>query len=156
MIEDPKVAVSLVSVVVGVLLGLAVSELKDWWWRSRRRKAHWRALSAETELCREMAETFLHDNVQAPLYRLPTLSYLHSFPVLLADGKPTEQETRAVTEFYNQVETLNRGLDQTHEARDNLARLNEEFVRNRLKAESLVAPVSLYARLRGVLDQRAR
>ena len=91
----------------------------------------------------------------APLYSLPTLSYLHSFPVLLADGAPSGAEARAVTQFFNEVETLNRGLDQANEARNDDARLREEFARNRLKAERLVGSVSYYTRLRTLLDLRA-
>jgi hypothetical protein len=62
-------------------------------------------------------QEFLRANVVASLYRLPTLSYSHSFPVLLADGVPSEAEARAVTQSSATVETLNRGLDQANEAR---------------------------------------
>lgn len=155
LIEDPKVWAALLGAVVGGVLGFVLAEVKEWLARRRRRRAHWRALSAEADLCREMAEEFLRANVMAPLYRLPTLSYSHSFPVLLADGAPNETETRAVTQFFNEVETLNRGLDQSNEARNDESRLNAEFGRNRLKAEKLVGSVSYYTRIRAVLDRRA-
>ncbi len=152
---DPKLWAALFGAIVGGVFGFALGEVKDWLARRRRRKAHWLALSAETELCRELAEEFLRANVMAPLYRLPTLSYSHSFPVLLADGAPTRPEARSVTQFFNEVETLNRGLDQAHEARSDDARLRDEFARNRLKAERLVGSVSYYTRLRTALDARA-
>jgi hypothetical protein len=155
LVEDPKVWAALFGAVVGGILGFALGEVKDWLARRRRRKAHWRALSAEAELCREMAEEFLRAGVMAPLYRLPTLCYAHSFPVLLADGAPNEAEARAVTQFFCEVETLNRGLDQANEARNDEPRLGDEFGRNRLKAERLVGSVSYYTRLRAILDQRA-
>ena len=155
MLDSPQVIATLIGAVVGVLLGVIVSELKEWWWRTRRRKAHWRALSAEVEICREMAEIFLRDGVGAPLYRLPTLSYLNSFPALLESGATTERDTRAVTQFYNQVESLNRGLDQANDARSDAQTLNGEYSRNRLKAENLVGAVSYYSSVRQVLDRCA-
>jgi hypothetical protein len=153
--DDPKVWAALLGAVVGGILGFAIGELKEWLHGRRRRRAHWRALSAETELCREMAEEFLRANVMGPLYRLPTLSYSHSFPVLLADGAPNEAETRAVTQFFSEVENLNRGLDQANEARNDETRLRDEFGRNRLKAEILVGSGNYYTRLRAVLNHRA-
>lgn len=146
---DPKIAGALIGTIVGFLL----SEGKEWLARRRRRKAHWQALSAEAELCKELAEEYLNANFAAPLYRLPTLSYLHSFPVLLSDGALNEAETKAVTQFFTQVETLNRGLDQANEARGNDTTLSEEFGRNRLKAEKLIEFTnSYYTKVRAVLN----
>jgi hypothetical protein len=145
VVEDPKVWAALLGTLVGGVLGFALGEIKEWLARRRRRKAHWLALSAEAEICRELAEEFLRANVMAPLYRLPTLSYSHSFPVLLADGAPSDAEARAVTQFFNEVETLNRGIDQANEARNDDAMIRDEFARNRLKAESLVGSVSYEA-----------
>jgi hypothetical protein len=152
--DDPKLWAGML-VFVGALLGFALGEVKDCLARRRRGKAHWLALSAETQLCRELAEEFMRAGVYSPLYRLPTLSYLHSFPVLLADGVPTYADVRAVTQFFNEVETLNRGLDQANEARNDDARLRDENARNRLKAERLVGSGSCYTKLRAVLDARA-
>lgn len=149
-----EVDAALIGAVVGGILGVLLVELKDFFWRMLRRKAHWRALGAEIELCREMAEIFLNDTVKAPLYRLPTLSYLNSFPALLADGAPNGAETKAITQFYCQVETLNRGFDQANEARGNESALNDEYVRNGLKAEKLVPSASYYAQVRASLDLR--
>jgi hypothetical protein len=154
MTVSTEVVAALAGAGLGGFLGFLLSELKDWRARVRRRKAHWSALGAEIELCREIAESYLRDNVQAPLYRLPTLSYLNSFPVLLADGVPQEAEMRAITQFFSQVETLNRGLDQANEVRDREDRLNEETSRNRMKAEKLIASASYYSNVRSVLDQR--
>lgn len=155
MIEDPKVWAGLIGTVVGGVLGFLLGEFKEWQARRRRSKAHWLAVSAEADFCREQAQEFLGVTppVMAPLYRLPTLTYSNSFPVLLADGAPSDEEVRAVTQFFCEVETLNRGLDQANDARDDDARLRQEFGRNRLKAERLL---DYNTRLRAILDRRLR
>lgn len=155
MIDDPKVISALIGASVGAVLGFLAAEMREWLARRRRRKAHWQALSAEAELCKESAEEYLRANVAAPLYRLPTLSYLHSFPILLSDGALNEAETRAVTQFFAQVETLNRGLEQANEARGDEKKLSDEFVRNRMKAEKLIESTSYYTKVRAVLNNRS-
>ncbi len=150
----------IIAVVIGAILGFALSEGKDAWFRRKRRKSHFGALRAEIELCREMAETYLRDNIVAPLYRLPINAYENSMPALLADGVLNETEVRALTEFFAQVQTLNRGLDQAQSMREEGEQqmLQEEFGRNRLKAERLVPlearPVSYYDRAIAVVAVR--
>ena len=48
---------------------------------------------------------------KAPLYRLPTVCYTHSFPGLLREGVIGENEADALVKFYAEAETFNRGLD---------------------------------------------
>lgn len=60
---------------VGVLLGFVLAASKDWFARRRRRKAHWGALRAEMQFCRDLAEVYEAEEVVAPLYRLPTTAY---------------------------------------------------------------------------------
>lgn len=151
---NTEVIAAFIGAVVGFVPGFLAGEFKDWWWRSRRRKAYWCALNAEIELCREMAQVFLAGRVMAPLYRLPTLSYLHSFPALLADGALSNLEAGAVTRFYSEVETLNRGLDQAHAVRNEASLLAEEFERNQIKANKLVPSSSLYTNVRSVVVSR--
>jgi hypothetical protein len=74
-----------------VLLGFFLGLIPQWLQRKRRLKAHWCALSAEIEQCREKAETLLGDNVMSPLYRFPVMAYQASFPILLADGAVQEK-----------------------------------------------------------------
>jgi len=153
LLSEVKIS-TLVSGAAGAVFGALATQVREWRSRDRRRKAHWFALSAEVELCREMAETFLGAPIQAPLYRLSTLAYLNSFPQLLADGAArTEQDTRAVTQFYNQVEALNRGLDQANDARGNTHKIEREDERNRLKAAELVGSGAYYAAIRQVLGR---
>jgi hypothetical protein len=150
----------ILAVVMGAILGFALSEGKSTWLLRKRRKSHFGALRAQIELCREMAETYLRDNIIAPLYRLPLSAYENSMPALLADGALNETEVRALTEFFAQVQTLNRGLDlaQTMRERGEDQMLQEEFARNQLKAERLVPseirPASYYDRAIAVITSR--
>lgn len=146
------------AVVVGVVLGFVLSEVREACRRYKRRKAHFGALRAEIELCREFAQTYLASDKKAPLYRLPAKTYESSLPALLADGVLKEKEVRDLTEFFAQVETLNRGLDQAQEmrAKGEQQLLNEEISRNVVKAEKLV-PIearspSFYERARKIVD----
>jgi hypothetical protein len=106
-----------VAVVVGVVLGFVLSQAAEACKRRKRRKAHFGALRAEIELCREFAQTYLSSDKKLPLYRLPTKTYETALPALLADGVLKELEVRVLTEFFAQVETLNRGLDQAQDMR---------------------------------------
>lgn len=151
---------------VGAAVAFALVLLYDWLKSRRRRRAHFAALRAEIEHCRRLAQTYLTDGVAAPLYRLPTVAYAHSLPALLADGGLDEAHTRDLLAFFNQVETLNRGLDQSEGARlianptERDAKLSDELSRNCLKAEKLI-PVhlqssSLYDRAISVVNSRLR
>jgi hypothetical protein len=90
---------------------------KDLWDRHRRLRTHWAALGAELVYCSRSAQTYLNDNVRSPLYRLPTMAYRNALPGLLEAGALTGNEVLVLLEFFNEVETLNRGLEQAHEAR---------------------------------------
>jgi hypothetical protein len=128
----------LLLVVLGFLLGL----IPGWWGRRSRLKVHWGALRAEIGLCREKAETYLTDNVMAPLYRFPLKAYETSLPVLLADAAVDEQAVRKLLQFYGQVEDLNRGLDNAAQLAmdNNTGPLKSEYKRNCSKAEQLLEP----------------
>ena len=116
------------------------------------------------EYCRSLAQTYVRDRVAAPLYRLPTIAYANSLPALLTDAALTESDTGSLLTFFNEVETLNRGLEQAESARlipdpeMREAKLSDEFSRNKQKAENLV-PVdvllpSYYDRAKSVVDAR--
>jgi hypothetical protein len=93
------------------------------------------------QLCREQAETYLKDEVMAPLYRLPTKAYGASLPVLLADAAIDESGVRDLLRFYGQAEGLNRGLDNAAQLamENNTGPLKEEYKRNCLKSQELIA-----------------
>ncbi|MGI0014419.1 MAG: hypothetical protein ACREBU_13395 [Nitrososphaera sp.] len=146
----------MVDTIIGVVVGFLLSEIKDWCARKKRHTALWHALNAEIDFCKERASTYLQDNVMAPLYRLPVLSYINCMPVLLSDGALTENEVRPLVEFYTEVETLNRGLDNAAAMRadgDN-EMLREEYDRNRLKATRLAESGVLYSKAIAVTGGR--
>lgn len=125
-----------------VLLGFSLGLVPGWWSRKQRLKVHWGALRAEVALCREKAETYLADNVMAPLYRLPMKAFETSYPVLLADAALAESEVKELSRLYGQIEDLNRGLDNAAELakRNQTGLLKSEYKRNCLKAEKLIPP----------------
>lgn len=132
----------LVASLCGVSVGFLLSQGKDWLSRRRRRRAHWAALGAELELCRRNAETYVHDRVLAPLYRLPTIAYKHSLPALLGEGAIAADEVSAVMQYFSEAETLNRGMDLAQGARasNDQKMLGEEVQRNVAKAKRLCQP----------------
>lgn len=92
-------------------------------------------------LCKEKAEMLLTGNIMSPLYRLPVIAYQVSYPVLLADGAVAEAEVLSLGRFFDQVQDINRGLDNAAQAKmgNDLHNLKTEYDRNLLKAERLVA-----------------
>ena len=132
--------------VIGVLLGVLLTTLTGWATRRGQQKAHRAAIAAEIEICRRFADRYLKENpfIIAPSYRLPGLTYTNSFPYLLADGALDRGQVDGLILFFNQVETLNRGLDQAHAARsivdfnERNKAINTEGFRNRTKAKELI------------------
>ena len=61
--------------VLCVVLGFFLGWIPEYISRRKRLKAHWAALKAETDTCKEKAQGYLKDNVEAPLYRLPVLYF---------------------------------------------------------------------------------
>jgi hypothetical protein len=123
----------------GVALGFALAQMGNWWVSRRRRKAHWAALRAELRFCHGLVNTYEKDRIAAPLYRLPTAAYSRSFPALLSEAAVTEDQAMALTRFFSEAETLNRGLDLAQDARNDEAKLAAEFSRNLLKVQRLTA-----------------
>lgn len=152
---------------IGAALAFFLVMTYDWLRARRRRRAHFSALKAEIGYCHDLAKAYLKEGVAAPLYRLPTVAYANSLPALLADAALNHSDTRSLLAFFNEVETLNRGLDQAEDARliadqaEREVKVDDEFNRNRLKAKHLVSIESLsspsyYDRAKSVIDSRLR
>ena len=144
----------------GTVLGFALSEVKGFLRRKRRVKGLWQALQAEVAVCGEYSQIFLRDKISAPSYRIPTLCYGAALPQLLADAGIEYADVRALTLFYAQADSFNRGLDQAELARNDPDRLEVEYQRCRLKAEKLVpsedASASFYKNAMDVLSAKVK
>lgn len=116
------------------------------YWRNRQKlrrvNGNLNALLAEINYCGEMAEGFLNDIVKSPLYRLPHIVYENALPELVSEGAISPEQVSRWLKFYQVVETLNRGFDLAAECRNrnDVAALNQEHDRNRLKARKLAKP----------------
>jgi len=123
-----------------VVLGFVLAWVPQWFDRRRRIVAHWGALRAEALLCAEAAHSLLTDDVLAPLYRLPTIAFEKSFPLLLVEGELSEQEVLSISRFFSQAQDINRGLDNatTLAQADAVEKLKQEYQRLLLKATALV------------------
>jgi hypothetical protein len=143
-----------------VLFGFALGLWPTWLDRKRRLKTHWVALRAELQLCRERASTLLEDAIQSPLYRLPSITYEATFPVLLAEGALTEAQSLTIGRFFCQVQDINRGLDNAAAmlSGNDVPGLEREYRRNLLKARRLVETTaeeeSLYSHAMRVIDEK--
>lgn len=143
-----------------IIFGFLLALLPSWFSRKRRLKTHWCALRAEMMLCKEKAEMLLNDNVMSPLYRLPVIAYQVSYPVLLADGAVAEAEVLTLGRFFEQVQDINRGIDNAAQAKmsNDSQNLRTEYDRNLLKAERLVAErngeTSLFVLAKNIVDEK--
>jgi hypothetical protein len=151
--------------VVGIVLGFFLGVLKDQYSRKQRQRAHIEAILSELSFCAGQAADFLRDgsgtgsvSIAAPLYRLPTVTYQNSFPPLLADGVMPGEEITTIIRYFNEVETLNRGLDQAEGRRSNnqLIDLMDEHNRNLLKAGRLVVGAEYYEPALQALSRHVR
>jgi hypothetical protein len=126
--------------IVLVLLGFILAWAPQWFDRRRRIVAHWAALRAEALLCAEAARNFLADGVLAPLYRLPTIAFEKSFPLLLVEGELSEPDILSVTRFFALAQDINRGLDNATKLAQagETEKLQAEYQRLVLKATTLV------------------
>ena len=59
-----------------------------------------------------MAATYLSAGIASPAYRLPSLGWSQSIPQIIAIGMIDQTQIEAVQDFYTEVASLNRGLDQ--------------------------------------------
>ena len=107
---------------ITAILGLLASAFFVWfgfalhgWADSRREdrafKSHFDALGMEIRRCGQLAATYLDDNVESPLYRLPCDAYRLALPVLFGVGLVTGDQADTFQKFYLQAEQVNRGLD---------------------------------------------
>jgi hypothetical protein len=139
--------------VVGIVLGFFLGVLKDQYSRKQRQRAHIEAILSELSFCAGQAADFLRDGSGTG-----TVTYQNSFPPLLADGVMPGEEITTIIRYFNEVETLNRGLDQAEGRRSNnqLIDLMDEHNRNLLKAGRLVVGAEYYEPALQALSRHVR
>lgn len=125
--------------IILVMLGFFLSFVPQWFDRRRKIKTHWAALRAEANLCNEKAIEYMKVGVMAPLYRLPTIAFEKSFPVLLIEGELSEEESLSINRYFAQAQDINRGLDNATAMAhaDQPKKLEVEYQRNFIKATEL-------------------
>jgi hypothetical protein len=104
--------VSLLSVIVGAVIGFCVSEFRDWRQRKRTIAGYFEALAVEIQICGELARGYVKGRVRAPSYRLPVLAYQKALPELLSQGELTYNEKYALVRFYMNANQLNFCMEQ--------------------------------------------
>ena len=123
-----------------ILFGFVLAFVPKWLDRKRKIKSHWNAISAEITRIKSMAEMLIQDEILSPLFRLPIKSYEISFSMLLSEGAVKKGEVHVLEEFYDLVQEINRGLDQSALAVSNndKARTHKEFSRFIGKSKKLI------------------
>jgi hypothetical protein len=128
----------LLGVLFGAILGAAITYAPRWLDTKRKQRSYKESLAVEIRRCENMAHTFLDDNVPSPLYRLPLYAWSTAFPKLLGMGMLREVQVNKLYDFYIEVESLNRGLDQANAAINNCDIFDREINRNKLKANNII------------------
>ena len=150
----------IVAAIVGVIVGFILSEGRRSFGEKSRNKTNFCALRAEINFCSDLAKIYVKDRKMAPLYRLPTAAYEAALPQLLSASAINEVELKAIQQFYMQVESLNRGLDQAELARNDRERLEAEYNRNLGKAAFLIPSDetrnSYYTEANNLLQKRCK
>lgn len=122
------------------IIGFGLGYLPQWCSGRAKVRAYKANLSAEVEKCKEMALAYQSDNITSPSYRLPITAWNTAYPKLIELTDITEQESKIINQFYIEVDSLNRGLDQINAARyihGGGQIRNEELPRNLLKASNI-------------------
>lgn len=104
------------------------------------------ALKNEIQICGRLAYQYTQGRA-APFYRLPVMAWTSAYPTLLGLGALGEEQTRTLSQYYQNVDTFNRGLEQAQTARNDnngnggfgngSSLLNDDFMRGALQAENI-------------------
>lgn len=145
---------------VGSLIGTAVVGLAGWgyltWRRHRKVKASWRAIAAELEQVREKAEAITGGtSTQRPLWRMPVEAFASQWNTVLEHGGLSQDEMHIITSHFQEVVTLNRGLDLAQDAETSVGR-EREHGRNVMKAERMIGGCDSYRAVRTIMDRHVQ
>lgn len=125
----------------GTIVGFSLGLLRDLVTARRLRQAQWRALRAEFEACSQMAANYLNpeNKAHAPSYRWPVLAFQTHWPQLMADPDLSQIQIYDVNHFFEQVASMNRGLDMAQAANHagQLSAAGEQTTVNIFKATNM-------------------
>ena len=129
-----------VSTAIGVVLGFALTGVREMMNKQREIRGHWFALRADIIRAGAGARGYLQGGVKVPAGRLPIRSYANNYPSLLMNGLLSEQDIEHLSRFFDNAENYNRSLDYAQEAIGaNADNLDREVKRVILKAQKLAA-----------------
>jgi hypothetical protein len=147
---EPWEAVSLVpgSSVLATLISLLVVGLRERWRRDEELLAAKRAIQAEVDSAAKHAKGYLVPKAfKAVGWRASTLVYESVFPKLLSLSAVTHEAADALINFYQNVGSFNRSLDQIaeHHANNRPDMARAEVLRAEIKAMQVTSAENLRA-----------
>jgi hypothetical protein len=109
-------------------------------WRERKthektRMAHLETVAMDIRLADRQAQVYLDVGVDVPAYRLSLFGPQHAMPALLAEGKLTTDQAKALVQYYTDAVSFNRCLDL---AQQHLAANADPGKLGRIKARRLL------------------
>jgi hypothetical protein len=148
---------------VGVIVGALLTWIPAWLDRKRRIKANWHIIDQDIVLSHGRLSTLAEEKVLSPLYRLPMLGYEISLPGLVGDSAIGPDQYLVLSDFFLQVQDINRGLDQAASAvtSSNTPAMMLEANRNGLKARALLRgregdSAPLYDRAKSIAEEQLK
>lgn len=126
---------------LGTLLAVATALLApyafDAWSRRRAREAHLVTVATDALLADRQVQVYLKDGVPVPAYRLLLAGPERAMPALLAEGRLTSDQARALVQYYTDARSFNYSLDlaqgrvDADASRCDLARTKVEIMKSR-------------------------
>ena len=130
-----------VSTLLGVAVGASIPLFSATHRRRLERRGEVIAMISESLQARSSITSLTLQNIQAPLYRLPTTIFKQALPKLIGDGHLRPTEIDVLVEFLNRIDELNRGLERAGDAHSKHPEgsnwLNQEHSRNVAKAKEI-------------------
>ena len=126
---------AVVGAFVGWMLHVGYNRLKI----IKINESGWNVILAEAANCHEYSIEFISAKILSPQYRLPTIAYQVSYPLLISHGLVSREEAIELSNYFSRVDDLNRGLENANSLllAGNKDLLSELHDRNILKARSL-------------------
>jgi hypothetical protein len=121
------------------VLGFSAAYLPRFLATAHKLKGNRALIIVEIEQCNRMANVYKTARLPAPAYRLPTIGWSQCITQILSVTSIPHEKLAPLQDFYIQVASLNRGLDQADKQIENPERLAAEHHRNITKAENIIS-----------------